>query len=170
MSYLRINQKAEKYAAAIADAIGIVEPTIADVLQWFHHNFDYTFVIKKVDLSRQPISAMVHANGPKGHYKILVSDNEPIERQLFSVYHELGHLLQEQGLVYGCFDGDEGNKKEKERFCNRFAAAMLMPAESFRKLWTGGHTNLILRRFMLAEHYGVSKEAIANRAIDLGLT
>lgn len=170
MSYLRINQGAEKIAAAITRVLGVAEPTIEQVLQWFQYNFDYKFEIRDVDLSRQSISAMVHANGPKGHYKILVSSSEPIERQIFSVYHELGHLVQEQGLLYSCFDGDITNKKEKERFCNRFAAAMLMPEASFRYHWKSGNDNPILKRFMLAEHYSVSKEAIANRAIDLDLS
>src|SRR5438105_1853469 len=116
MSYSKINQKAEKIAEAIRSSIGIDVPQITDILQWFKHNFNYDLEIKTIDFSGQKISGMVHGNGPKGSYKILLSINESTERQHFSLYHELGHLIQNEGLLYGCFDGDVTNSKEEERF------------------------------------------------------
>lgn len=169
MSYSRINQNAENIAASVVHATGKEEPTLENVLQWFQDQFDFKFDIKAIDLSNQELSGMVHANGPRGSFKILVNDTEPLERQRFSLVHELGHIIQEQGLLYGCFDGDIHNNKEQERFCNRFAAAILMPAESFKKRWRSAPDNYWIRQFVLSEHYGVSKGAIANRAKDLDL-
>lgn len=171
MSYQKINQHAENVASAITDVIGKSEPNIKDVLQWFQDNFNFIFEIKIANLSRRSLSGMIHANGPKGHYKILISESEPKERQTFTVYHELAHLLQESGLLYGCFDGDISNTKEQERFCNRFAAAMLMPEISFRSAWnSASYQNHYIKRYVIAEKYGVSKEAVDNRAKDLGLS
>jgi Zn-dependent peptidase ImmA (M78 family) len=169
MSYLKINQEAEKAALAIIKVIGKAEPTLAEILEWFKYNFDFKFEIKIANLSRQSISGMIHASGPKGNYKILIDGSEPKERQLFTLYHELAHLLQETGLLFGCFDGDITNSKEEERFCNRFAAAMLMPAPSFSSAWNSGHENEYIKRYVIAERYGVSKEAVINRARDLNL-
>ncbi len=171
MSYSIINQKAEKIAESIIDVIGIPEPSLEDVLKWFEFNFDYSFEIKLANLASQKLSGMVHGNGPAGSYKILINKDESIERQRFTLYHELGHLVQGEALLYGCFDGDVTNQKEEERFCNRFAAAMLMPQDSFRSVWNSTyHENKYIKRFVISERYGVSKRAVDNRARDLGLS
>lgn len=169
MSYSRVNQNAEKIAASIIDAIGVSKPTDNQVFDWFVRNFDYRFEISAIDLTNQDISGMIHGNGPKGSFKILVEQSEPYERQRFSMYHELGHLLQGKEIMYGLFDGDVNNKKEEERFCNRFAAAILMPAKSFSAAWNSGHDNRYLKRFVISERFGVSLTAVDNRARDLEL-
>ncbi len=169
MSYSRVNQNAEKIAASIINSIGVSEPTDNQVFNWFVQNFDYRFEINAIDLTNQDVSGMIHGNGPKGSFKILVEKSEPYERQRFSIYHELGHLLQGKEVMYGLFDGDVNNKKEEERFCNRFAAALLMPESSFRSHWKTGSPNDLIKRYSIAEHYGVSVEAVNNRARDLDL-
>lgn len=169
MSYSRINNNAEKIAASIVHAIGCGEPTQKQIFDWFATNFDYRFEVSAIDLTNQKASGMIHGNGPKGSFKILVEKSESAERHKFSIYHELGHLLQGKEIMYGMFDGDVDNKREEERFCNRFAAALLMPERSFKSRWKSGSPNILIRTYILAEHYGVSTSAVTNRAKDFDL-
>jgi Adenylosuccinate lyase C-terminal len=81
MSYSRINQNAEKIAAPIVKALGVAEPTDDQIFKWFARNFDYRFKISAIDLSKHELSGMIHENGPKGSFKILVEKSEPFERQ-----------------------------------------------------------------------------------------
>ena len=54
----------------------------------------------------------------------------PKERQLFSLVHELGHLLLHST------DGDEkGNGDKQEEEANQFAAAFLIPCNAFHACW-----------------------------------
>ena len=54
---------------------------------------------------------------------IVINKNFPVDRKRLTALHELGHLL----LVF-----DENvEQKQKEKFCHRFAGAMLMPKETF---------------------------------------
>ena len=56
----------------------------------------------------------------------------PAERQLFTLIHELGHLLLHKD-AYGVDAGDESPKQEKE--ADEFAAEFLMPHEAFKNAW-----------------------------------
>ena len=56
---------------------------------------------------------------------IVVSSVEAPQAQTFTLLHEYGHLLLRQpGL---CNEDPEGGRPGIERFCNQFAAAVLMP-------------------------------------------
>ncbi|MCB9263404.1 MAG: ImmA/IrrE family metallo-endopeptidase [Lewinellaceae bacterium] len=80
-------------------------------------------------------------------------------RKRFTALHELGHLLL--GLPP---DAD------KEKWCNRFAGAMLMPAPVFRAELGERRVHIDLNELIaIKEYYGISAQAIMYRAKELGV-
>lgn len=88
-------------------------------------------------------------------------------RQRFTVAHELGHFA----LGHEDSPRDSGNffssRDPKERQANRFAAALLMPESLVRHYYTNGADRSVAA---LAQLFGVSKDAMGYRLINLGLT
>lgn len=83
-------------------------------------------------------------------------------RLRFTLLHELGHLLMRipEGLA----------PKEVEKLCNRFASALLFPAEAFRSHFGERRHHVTLPELIsLKEEWGMSIAAIAYRAKDLGI-
>jgi len=83
-------------------------------------------------------------------------------RLRFTLLHELGHLLMRipEGLEH----------KEVEKLCNRFASALLFPAEAFRSHFGERRRHVTLPELIsLKEEWGMSIAAIAYRAKDLGI-
>lgn len=68
-----------------------------------------------------------------GYPAIVVNVREDIsvERQIFTVAHELGHIVMHQGSFDGGF-AEEKEKEEKE--ADQFASYFLMPKEGLRNL------------------------------------
>lgn len=63
---------------------------------------------------------------------IVVNRNEEPQAQVFTLLHEYAHLLLRQpGL---CDQKELDDHANVERFCNRFAAAALMPRDTVRRL------------------------------------
>lgn len=93
---------------------------------------------------------------------IVLNKNFSIERKRLTALHELGHLLLNfsEGLQH----------REIERMCFRFAAAMLIPEETF-KVELGERRNHISipELVSIKESYGISIQAIMARAKDLGI-
>jgi Zn-dependent peptidase ImmA (M78 family) len=108
-----------------------------------------------------PIIAVNGADAPHG--------------RIFSLMHELGHLALGQDARCRIAPADEGQDRSGrvERFCNAFAAAVLMPASELRahpvvrrsrgtRRWTDDELEAISRTFR------VSKDAALRRLLDLG--
>jgi Zn-dependent peptidase ImmA (M78 family) len=88
--------------------------------------------------------------------------NEDLCRKRFTALHELGHLL----LNFQ----KEIDARVEERFCHRFAGAMLIPAAVFKKEFGGVRTRLVLGELLdIKARYGISLAAIVQRASQLGL-
>lgn len=97
-------------------------------------------------------------------------------RQIFSLLHELAHLLFS---VNGLSKLDKSyignlpvNEKQIEQYCNAIAAEVLMPSADFA-LQTQNWPERIedageVRISSLANRYGVSREAILRRFLDQG--
>lgn len=103
----------------------------------------------------------------RGIPAICVNDNKDLlERQkIFTIIHEYCHLLLRLPGI-----SDQGKGNAVERFCNQFAAALLIPREPLRRLLPGGGplrdwTTQELKR--VANRFNVSMEAIALRIEDL---
>jgi len=97
---------------------------------------------------------------------IYVNNSKAATHQIFTLFHELAHLLSGTG---GIDSPDEtyiraldGRNKQIEILCNRFAAAFLVPEADFDQRIAPMPINEDSIR-ALAEQYSVSREVIARR-------
>ena len=106
---------------------------------------------------------------------IYLNNNMPKVRQIFTLFHELGHLLcslggiemrQEKDLVEGLPPAE----KKIEIFCNAFAGEFLVPKSSLQDDMRGKEEVQDMRALVeeLAKKYWVSCEVILRRLLDSG--
>lgn len=111
------------------------------------------------------------------HFPVIYLNNSTTKtRQIFSLLHELAHLLfNVNGLSK--FDTTYVSRlpkteKQIEIFCNAFAAEMLIPTDDFElqiKHFQSNIEKTTEEQFSnLAERYGVSREAVLRRFLDKG--
>lgn len=92
---------------------------------------------------------------------IFVNSTDSPSAQMFTLAHELTHIWLGQS---GVSSVDVVSGQEIERFCNKVAAELLVPAELFKKVWTvNGNPNEVAKRFR------VSTFVILIRAYESGL-
>ena len=102
---------------------------------------------------------------------IMLSVSDSKNRKRFTCAHELGHYayrMANDGNKYEYIDlrgnhSTDGTDPE-EIFANQFAANLLMPEDELRQLRGEG-----LPSFLLAQHFGVSDDAIRFRLKNLGI-
>jgi Zn-dependent peptidase ImmA (M78 family) len=105
------------------------------------------------------VTCFVHRERQKYVPTIVINDSITVERQRFTLAHELGHLVLENKSTI-----------DKENICNRFASAFIMPD---RILWATLGKNR--RSISLGElvslklFFGVSIQAIVYRCKDLDI-
>jgi len=107
-------------------------------------------------------------NDPK---LIFVSSKDTINGKVFSLFHELAHILIKDSSLCKASDFNEYQSKQVEVFCNHFAGAFLVPSKvlldhtwvqnKFRKEWD--ETTLS----KLSRYFKVSKEVILRRLVIL---
>ena len=96
---------------------------------------------------------------------ILVNADRPRPRALFTLAHELGHLLHRDGPTFNV-DVDLRARTDGERLANAFAAAFLMPQPEIEQILDDhGRTAASLAQ-MLTE-FGVSYESLIYRLHNL---
>ena len=93
---------------------------------------------------------------------IYLNNSRPHVRQIFSLFHELAHLLLgANGITRGVKIGGE----KIERFCNQFAAEFLVPSSDLEtRLDFPNYDNTAIGK--LASHYKVSRPVILLKLID----
>jgi Zn-dependent peptidase ImmA (M78 family)/transcriptional regulator with XRE-family HTH domain len=101
---------------------------------------------------------------------IFVNNSMPASRQVFTLFHELGHLLYRAGgvdfrtrQVTRLF---EGYFRDTEVNCNQFANEFLVPGEALDSLIKGASEEYLEK---LATHFSVSREVILRNYLDRGL-
>lgn len=93
---------------------------------------------------------------------IVINEHYTIERKRLTALHELAHLL--------CHFSPELSHRDKERLCFRFAGAMLIPEETFKRELGDFRSHLAIPELIsIKEAYGMSIQAIVQRAKDLGI-
>jgi Zn-dependent peptidase ImmA (M78 family) len=101
---------------------------------------------------------------------IVVSTNDKsMGSRIFSVFHELGHLADGQS---GICSINMDAQIDRERFCDRFAAEMLMPKELVKSLASNLSGELLIKDENLdsiAKGVKSSKTALLIRFVELGL-
>jgi Zn-dependent peptidase ImmA (M78 family) len=101
---------------------------------------------------------------------IMVNNSNSFQRQVFTIAHELGHILFG---IYGVTDVDEtyikfmdSSDKTLEVKCNKFAAELLIPHDEFQKEIPAFRVSGVAIIPSLALKYSVSREVILRRLLD----
>lgn len=111
------------------------------------------------------------------HLPVIYLNNSTTKtRQIFSLLHELAHLLLSMNglskLDASYIDQLPRREREIERFCNAIAAEVLIPGRDFATQITQFPANVETANEAhfsdLADRYSVSREAILRRFLDLG--
>lgn len=101
---------------------------------------------------------------------IYINNTMPRTRQIFTIFHELAHLLFKTSGIDKLRDDYirylSGDKRELEVFCNRFAGIFLVPDKDFDRQVIDTDDRSIST---LAERYNVSREVILRKLLDRGM-
>lgn len=104
---------------------------------------------------------------PKRWY-VVTNIRQSIEKQRFTSAHEIGEYLLIQH--YERQGKNPPVNGHTERFCDAFAANLLMPAEVVKQqLAELGHNRHNDKRDVLASRFGVSRQALTIRLRELGM-
>ena len=104
---------------------------------------------------------------------VYLNNGQPKVRQIFTLFHELAHLLfgfshLERSDIGHYVDSLEGHDRDVEIACNRFAGEFLVPASHFQQNTApeivAGITDDIL--VSLAHRYWVSREVVLRKCLD----
>lgn len=104
---------------------------------------------------------------------IIVRSSDETNAKIFTLFHELAHILLRVGGI--CDMIDMPQTKDIEKFCNHFAGAFLVPKDELlghlaigrsteKQEWTDKQLKT------MANHFKVSKEVILRRLLFYGLT
>ena len=101
---------------------------------------------------------------------IYINNSQAKIRQIFTLFHELAHLLFKTGGIdlrhEDYVQKMKGNNKRIEVFCNKFAGEFLVPTEDIKPQI---RNQTIDDNFLsqLAKKYSVSREVILRKCLDL---
>lgn len=100
---------------------------------------------------------------------IYLNNSRPFVRQIFSLFHELGHILVgKSGITPDITGSIKIKSADLERFCNQFASEFLVPSKDFEKhLNYSEYEDVEIQE--LAKLYKVSKAVILLKLIDIGI-
>lgn len=132
------------------------------------------FVLQQ-SLTDEDVSAFCLAD--QEPYIISLDSSEHENRRIFSLFHEIGHILLHRSGVCAIdnFSRNSSQYIKVEKFCNEFAASFLVPRDNFLK--NEIVTKLISLPFsrwdlndvkVLSLYYRVSQEVIYRRLVTVG--
>ncbi len=109
----------------------------------------------------------------EGVQAILISRSESKGRRIYDLAHELFHLLTWDTMPPARLErsiSSGGNEGRVEQLANNFAAALLMPTDTLRALWTESASAPLTDRIIaMATAFGVSGPALKWRLLNLDL-
>jgi len=96
----------------------------------------------------------------EGHVVVVLNQSHNNEMKRFTAAHELGHALMRMPA--------DMPENESEKLCHRFAAALLIPPDEFRREIGATRAKLWLNELVILKKYwGISVGALMRRALDL---
>jgi Zn-dependent peptidase ImmA (M78 family) len=100
-------------------------------------------------------------------FAIVLNSSDLIQARIFTLLHEYGHiLLHEPALCTPVDPTTKGHGQHFETWCNRFAAAFLIPSESVKEDCSELGPSAFER---IAKQYKVSSFALLSRLVELEL-
>ncbi len=100
---------------------------------------------------------------------VVLNEDDAPEVKLFSLFHELAHILKRNGGI--CSIDFELENEEVEKYCDQFAAEFLVPEDDFRVELKARNLKFPFKDEEIRELskiYGVSKQVIMLRLLLLG--
>lgn len=164
-----ITVQAEHDATELRARLGLANAPIQDIVSILELELGVRVYIRPLDAKIAGLFAYDDAIGAC----VLLNANHPRERRTQTAAHETGHLVASRRVPDILHDGEEVRSRE-ERYANAFARAFLTPVravmQKFQEL-TAGADRLTRRHvIILANFFGVSREAIVRRLEELKLT
>ncbi|MCK5536803.1 MAG: ImmA/IrrE family metallo-endopeptidase [Bacteroidales bacterium] len=100
---------------------------------------------------------------------IYINNSKPVTRQVFTLFHELAHILFKTGGVDKRLEDYvrylEGDNRKIEIICNEFAGQFLVPDSDFDdQIQDSTFNDAIIQK--LAARYNVSREVILRKYLD----
>jgi len=132
------------------------------------------YYITGMDLGDNDLFAITGRKGDNGRPGIVINTNAniTIERQRFSIIHELGHIVEhgEDFEEQPDYSGYGRNKDDREKFAGAFAGEFLVPAVELAGMYqTISGYPLDMKIIKLKGHFKVSYQTIMIRMYDTGL-
>ncbi|GEM_PF-1083718 len=132
------------------------------------------FFITGTDLGNTHLFAITGRRGKNSQPGIMINTNPAItiERQRFSVIHEIGHLILQEEYFSSTpdYSGFGRDKEQFEKEIDAFAGAFLVPEDEFKRVYQmlkASTRDLPLMVLILKRHFKVSYQTIIYRLYDL---
>ncbi|MGI9337566.1 MAG: ImmA/IrrE family metallo-endopeptidase [Gammaproteobacteria bacterium] len=100
---------------------------------------------------------------------VVLNSGDMEVRRIFTLVHEIAHLWIGKSGMHDADSQSYAFSGGDEEYCNRAAAAALMPHENFRAKWNTTLGNTRQKISIIAEYYKVSRSAVAVRAASMQL-
>lgn len=153
------NDRFEQLAKQVREQWDLRDKPITNIVHLLERN---GIIVFSVDTDSEKVDAFCqHRKGRP--FIFLGNDKQSAFRRQFDGAHELGHILMHKEID----NQDVLNRnefKEMESQANRFASALLMPAEAFAKTVT---STTLLHFVDLKKYWNVSIAAMLYRCLDL---
>jgi Zn-dependent peptidase ImmA (M78 family)/DNA-binding XRE family transcriptional regulator len=164
-----VRKQAEQDALSLRNWLGLGEGPIQNLFSLLELQLGLRVYARNLDSKVSGLFAYDEAVGAC----ILINSGHREDRRILTGAHELGHFIATRRRPEIYQDEIRENSRE-ERYANSFAGAFLMPARSVMEKFketTIGSSHLTRRHIIsLASFFGVSRQAIALRLEELGLT
>lgn len=159
--------QAEQDAAEVRQHLGVGGAPIHDIASLLELQLGVRVFVRKLQAEISGLFAFDESTGAC----ILLNANHRRSRRNLTASHELGHLVTRQPAEV--LDRRTSEDSREERYAHAFSRSFMMPArtlkEQFKEI-TAGSKNLSRRHvILLANTFGVSREALVRRLEELRL-
>ncbi len=163
-----VKLQAEQDALDLRQWLGLGLNPINDIVSLLELQLGARVYVRRLPTNISGLFAFDDAVGPC----ILLNANHPRDRRANTAGHETGHFMSTRRSADVLDDATSETARE-ERYANAFGRAFLMPARAVKQKFqdvTAGASSLSRRHIIvLANYFGVSREALVRRLEELGL-
>lgn len=163
-----VRMQAEQDAFDLRQWLGLGLNPINDIVSILELQLGARVYVRRLPPSISGLFAFDDLVGPC----ILLNANHPRDRRANTAGHETGHFMSTRKFADVLDDATSETARE-ERYANAFGRAFLMPARAVKQKFqdvTAGASSLSRRHIIvLANYFGVSREALVRRLEELGL-